>query len=38
LLAGDPPVHELVRFYRSSRTLHIKGAESDRYSFVYTGA
>jgi hypothetical protein len=35
LMAGDPVIHELVRFYRKSPTLRIESAENDPYSYVY---
>lgn len=34
LMARQPSIAELVAFYRSSKTLRIKGAEADPYSFV----
>lgn len=35
LLAGQPSIAQLTEFYRTSRTLQIKGAARDPYSFVY---
>ena len=35
LIASDPGKIELVTFYRESKTLRLKGAERDVYSFVF---
>jgi len=37
LLSQNPPVDELVAFYRKSKTLHLENAESDPYCFLYAG-
>jgi hypothetical protein len=35
LLARQPSIAELAAFYQSSRTLRLRGAETDPYSFVF---